>query len=278
MITIQIIVKNDLLNKTLESIKSLNGEVLISDSEDRNALLDKATHEWNLWLSSGEILLKEIKELSGDSYFFSVINGDLITKEVRLFKKSKFRFENPVFELIKSPNAIDSGIYIFTENLIDVNESMKKVQLWKKEVSIDPYYYEAFLYLMNKEYDLFIKSAEKYMISSKELIPLTMIRYYYAGVQAYIKDNAILAGRVLLSCIEANPLMSEFWSLLGDIYYHNLKKYKKALEFYENAIILGSKRPKSDRWPVQISKYKDYPESMISSCRTLISSTESYII
>jgi tetratricopeptide (TPR) repeat protein len=65
--------------------------------------------------------------------------------------------------------------------------------------------------------------------------------------------------------------MSEFWCLLGDCYYA-IKDYEKSKSFYENALILGNKRLKNDGWPLEISKYKDYPQKMIESCDKIKSS------
>jgi hypothetical protein len=67
--------------------------------------------------------------------------------------------------------------------------------------------------------------------------------------------------------------MAEFWCLLGDIHYSLLKEYDKAYSFYDNAIFLGKKRLKSDLWPMEISKYSDYPEEMKKSCNNKINKT-----
>ena len=58
--------------------------------------------------------------------------------------------------------------------------------------------------------------------------------------------------------------MSEFWCLLGDIYY-NQKKINKAISFYENALIIGQKRKNSDFLPIELVSYKEYPEQMIKA-------------
>jgi len=87
-------------------------------------------------------------------------------------------------------------------------------------------------------------------------------------VQAYLGDlNTAI--KHILSCIATNPLMAEFWCLLGDIHY-KLKSHIRAAAFYENAIILGEQRLKSDSWPIQISKYKEYPDRMMEKCKNYL--------
>jgi hypothetical protein len=73
----------------------------------------------------------------------------------------------------------------------------------------------------------------------------------------------------MIICLSANVLMAEFWCLLGDAFY-KLNKYAKAYSLYENAIILGERRLKSDPWPMDIPKYKSYPRKMIQSCKELL--------
>jgi hypothetical protein len=56
---------------------------------------------------------------------------------------------------------------------------------------------------------------------------------------------------------------------LGDINFE-LKKYKKAFYFYENAIMLGKLRVNDDDLPIDIIKYKEYPEKMKINCKDLL--------
>ncbi len=76
-------------------------------------------------------------------------------------------------------------------------------------------------------------------------------------------------------CLAKKPTMAEFWCLLGDVYY-DAKDYDKAKEFYENAVILGSRRLKDDGWPMEISKYKEYPQKMIEACKKIKTSSKLY--
>lgn len=92
-----------------------------------------------------------------------------------------------------------------------------------------------------------------------------MTNYYCSMVQCYIKKNYQEATRFLIPCLAVRPAMAEFWCLLGDIYYAD-NQNQKAKCFYENASILGTRRLKNDGWPMEISKYKTYPEKMIEAC------------
>ena len=70
--------------------------------------------------------------------------------------------------------------------------------------------------------------------------------------------------------------MAEFWCLLGDIFY-KIKQYDKAVEFYDNARIIGQRRLMDSDWPMEISKYSSYPEKMIESSKEIIKNTVLYI-
>jgi tetratricopeptide (TPR) repeat protein len=93
-----------------------------------------------------------------------------------------------------------------------------------------------------------------------------MIKYYSALIYFYINKDFASSVSNIIFCLEKNPTMAEFWCLLGDINFE-LKKYKKAFYFYENAIILGKLRVNDDELPVDIIKYKDYPEKMKINCK-----------
>ena len=95
-----------------------------------------------------------------------------------------------------------------------------------------------------------------------------MIRYHLAMVCVYKLGDHNKAIKYLLECIAARPLMAEFWCLLGDAHY-KVRKYDKAVAFYENAIVLGGERLK-DHWPIEIPKYEDHPQKMIASCKEIL--------
>ena len=102
-----------------------------------------------------------------------------------------------------------------------------------------------------------------------------MTQYYCSMVNCYIKKQYNTAIKFLLPCVAKKPTMAEFWCLLGDIYYA-LKDYERAKTFYENAIILGSRRLKNDDWPLEISKYKESPQKMIEGCISIFKNQTIY--
>jgi tetratricopeptide (TPR) repeat protein len=208
-------------------------------------------------------------------YRFKVFQGDMITKEIRLWKKEHV-FKNPVFECITIDEAKETNVVLYSKVVDRTEHQLELVRHWKNSFPIDaePYYYEACIMLSKGKYDEFLSAAHAYLFKDDKSMTMTMINFYCAYVYCYIKKDASLAIRHLMPCILANPLMAEFWCLLGDIYYMILKKYDKAKAFYENALFLGSKRLKDDLWPMDIKKYKDFPEKMIKSCDKIISKEE----
>lgn len=103
-----------------------------------------------------------------------------------------------------------------------------------------------------------------------------MTRYYFSLIKCYIEKNYQEAIRSLIPCLGEKPMMAEYWCLLGDIYFA-IHQYDKAICFYENAIILGSKRLKNDDYPMEISKYKEYPQKMIENCNKIKQSSKIYV-
>jgi tetratricopeptide (TPR) repeat protein len=110
----------------------------------------------------------------------------------------------------------------------------------------------------------------------KQTISFYMINYYLSMILCYVKSDYINAIKHLSVCILKNPTMSEFWCLLGDIFYKT-KQYNKALDFYENAKIIGQRRLIDSDWPMEISKYSSYPEKMIENTKSLIEQTNIYV-
>jgi hypothetical protein len=104
-----------------------------------------------------------------------------------------------------------------------------------------------------------------------------MTRYYYAFVQLTQKRAVRPTLQNLNICLCLKPLMAEFWCLSGDVYYHILSQFELAKEFYENALILGSKRLNDDIWPMDVSKYKKYPTMMIDSCDKILKKKADFI-
>jgi len=104
-----------------------------------------------------------------------------------------------------------------------------------------------------------------------------MIRYYLALAYLIHHRKVKPALQNINLCLCAHPLMAEFWCLIGDVYYHLLKRFDYAKDFYENAIILGARRLKKDKWPMDISKYESYPKKMIESCDQITSNFSHFV-
>ena len=100
------------------------------------------------------------------------------------------------------------------------------------------------------------------------------MKYYCSQVNLHL-GNIKKSIEDALYCISFKPEMSEFWCLLGDNYYKQTQ-YKKSKEFYSNAIIVGKKRKNNDEYPIEIKKYKEYPEKMIENINKILKDINLY--
>jgi glycosyltransferase involved in cell wall biosynthesis len=288
MLTIQIIIKNhkEVIKQTLESVKGFSVIILdigstdgttriceeygyrpVKVSGDRSKIRNEVARDWNMYLEPGEVIVsgrEYIKEGLEGAYRFEVIQGDIITKPIRMWQKS-LKFVNPVFEKIIDDKSGYLPVVIWKD---DFSEDVD-LEGWKKAdpLAVEPYYYQAFSYLRQKKYKEFISSANYYIFNQMaSSIEGVMMRYYLSIVNCLIINNLEGAIRDVLICLGENILMAEFWCLLGDIYC-KIREFPKAMHFYENAIILGNRRLRDDKWPMQISKYEEYPNNMIKICK-----------
>ena len=304
------------IKSTLESIKELKAKILIGDlgSKDntikicrqydnaeiipislnnsmsvaKNLLIKKCKTEWMFFIDPWEVIisgLEDINSLSNskdkNAYNVNFLQNDLITKETRLWHKDKnLQFKNPVFETV--PNVgLETEIYLVSNNNIKNPLKIELLDQWRsnKPLSNEPLYYLSCVHLSNKEWDKFLNLADLYLYKEVSVtMSFIMTQYYCAMVKCYVKEQQDYNKAIgyILNCIEHKPLMAEFWCLLGDVFYA-VSEYEKSICFYENAIILGSKRLKSDAWPMEISKYKEYPNKMIKICKNLKSTVCNYI-
>ena len=310
MITTHILTKNNeaTIQECIESVKPLGGEIIVYDlgSDDRtlelcrradvwpkrittlnfgalrNKIADESKLKWQFYLEPWEVLqtgheeIKKYAQAAPKVFNFRVLEEGSITPQARLWnKKLGAKFVNPVYEVLDQ-----DGIY--TDHVIYVNPHQNQydildlVEQWaiREPASNIPLYYKAITLLSQREYEKFETAAQHYLFKeAKALQNVTMVKYYYALVLCYIKKDAKKATENIVSCLAANTLMAEFWCLLGDIHYTILQDYKKASQFYHNAIRLGAKRLKNDGWPMDISKYKDHPNKMMTSCEQILDNT-----
>lgn len=288
------------IKETLESVKGLAFQILVADlgstdetikickrhgakvvtfclegdyAKIRNTLLAESQTEWNLLIHPWEVLAnghEELKkELNGNSYQIPVFQGNVLSKEIRLWRNIEFK--NPVFEtLYDEKSQLFKHALIYAKQSTDHFEKWSILERWRKTspASSQPIYYQAHLYLAEGRYKEFVVAAERYLFKEKIGVSAIMLKYYLSLINSYHFKNIELARYHLLPCILANPLMAEFWCLLGDIDYQK-NRYNHAIAWYENAMFLGSKRLTSDEFPMEVDKYKKYPQKMIENCNEM---------
>jgi hypothetical protein len=292
MLTIQILVKNNknTIKKTLDSIEKIKSKIIIADigstdgsinicknyaeniiktnekdySKIRNSLAGEGVNFYiNPWeiLEEGHDVIEKIQETTD----VLVFNKETISKETRIWTNDKF--VNPIYEtIINKKSKLNSNIIISSKfKNENIEEKIKIIENWMKErpVDSDPYYYLACCYLSKNNFNKFFTYANEYIMRENKInASFIMIKYYMAQVNLY-QGKTKEAAELTLMCLSYYPSFAEFWCLLGDIYYKQ-KKYKKSKCFYENAVLIGSQR-QTDELPIEISKYKEYPEKIIKN-------------
>jgi tetratricopeptide (TPR) repeat protein len=308
MVTVNLLTRNNqsTIQATLESLIGVDCKIIVGDysSTDgtveickqagadiykingsqrhvaRNKLMALSTGN-QFSMEPWEILVKGHEALSAFNKkcgYVSIIQNKTLTHDIRISDGS-LQFINPIFERLNTDQGENTAIILTSQGLID-SEALKIIEQWKTESPLrsEPYYYHACILLSQGKYDEFIKVADQYLFMDKSRsMSVIMIRYYYAMVQIMQKHAYKPALQNLNLCLCEKPLMAEFWCLTGDVYYHLLHRFKEAKEFYENALILGSRRLRNDHWPMDISKYKTYPNKMIDSCKAILDHKDIYI-
>lgn len=263
-------------DNTLSICDKYGADIRIAKDKDRSKIRNSIKEEgWHLCIEPWEILAyggNEILDIKEDgSYTFQVFRGDLITKEIRLWNNN-ILFHNPVCECLIDKKSRPLNVVLYS----DFENKNKEIKQWMEEnpAKAEPYYYMAMVSLSENKIENFIFYANQYLFRDLDkIIPITMTRFYMAYVYCHFKNDAATATKYLLPCIVTNPLMAEFWCLLGDIYFEVINNYNKAKVFYNNAIELGKNRMNGDKWPMELSKYKDYPLSKINQCNQIIKNT-----
>ncbi len=248
----------------------------------RNEIVKNSQHAWHFYLYPWEIVRGGHNEILSliqgepNNYKFLVVQGNTIIKETRLWNNSlNIKFVNPVYETLNDKNATITNGLIFSKGTKDEFNKFEMVNEWKNKSPTDtePYYYMALTLLERQKFDQFLLVGEQYLFREfADIQPITMMRYYRSLVFSQVKKDAKSAIESAISCLAANTLMAEFWCALGDAHYVVLKDYKKANKFYENAILLGAERLGNDDWPMDVSKYKEYPVKIMKSCDDLLKS------
>jgi len=314
-LTINILVKNNekTIEATLECASKISNKIVVGDagctddtikkckkydakivnlpfkgdrSVFKNYMVEKNSSSWMLFMEPGEVFLSQPNFLNFDNektaYRVKLINGDLITKEVRIWHTSNpIKFKNPVFETPSVEENIKNLEVFLISNQAQIDEEkIQSLNEWrlKNPISKEPLYYIACSNLIQKKWKNFINSAEVYLYANNSNdSPALMTRYYISMVKSCVKEELDYEGAIknLIICLAEKPLMAEFWCLLGDIHCR-INENEKARGFYQNAILLGSKRKDDDDLPIEISKYKRYPEKMIEAFKELKEKTQMY--
>lgn len=294
-ITCLILTKNNekTLKQTLESFKEFPvivgdlgssdaTEALCSDvsfvklsSKDfaagRNELTKMVNDGLVFHVEPWEILTNPISNLSKNKYKISILQDNIITKELRIWPvQESILFENPLYPKIVG-EALEKNIILYSKGPnITLEDGLHILEKWQEDKPKlnDVLYYRACLYLSNRKYDAFILEAKRYLLKEKNSMPALMTRYYLSLIFLHVKNNPKEAIKNTLFCLFYRPELSELWCVLGDCFYKT-NNYKKAKAFYENALIMGKTRKNND-WPLEIDKCQEYPEKMIAGCEEMI--------
>lgn len=245
-------------------------------SKARNDNLKKFKNDFLMYLHPYEKLIYDENFINilknKTSYLFKVVQGTVLTKEVRLWNSKSIRFENPVYEKLNEKQGIQTN-FVIASNITNyrINNSKMIINEWKKRepLKYEPYYYEAFELLKEKDYLNFKNVAEHYLFLDKNSKSSIIMRYYLSLIELHCFNDINSANSNVIKCILKKPLMAEFWCLLGDIFY-KINDFQRAIEFYDNAIILGSQRKENDDYPLDIVKYKEYPNNMLKKLKNNI--------
>ena len=304
MLTVHILTKNNAktIQKTLDSVQWAD-RIMVADlgstdettqiceqfaevykmdcfrNEARNKLIEMTsgpTFSIEPWeaVAQGHQTLNQISQRT----YVTILQNKTLTKEVRCWC-DKPKFINPAYEMIEG-GGVESNVLIYFTGRTDQEELLRTLQHWKAEcpTAIAPYYYEACTLLSIGRWREFLAVSEHYMFLDKtKSISAVMNHYYFSMVHLLYLKKVVPTLQNLAICLAAKPLMAEFWCLAGDVHYHLTKKFNTAMDLYENAILLGSKRLKSDPWPMDLTKYKSYPKKMIESCEKIMDSKSLYL-
>ena len=296
--------QTDLLEETLRSLLPLHSTVLAADvgasraalsvcksynlevkkypwkksfSEVRNRMADDSKTDWNLFLEPWEALMDGheaiVEATQGEPIArrLTILAGESLRKEVRLWHKGAgCQFTNPVFEGLECPaNAYCHAV--IWENKIERPEVKELLEVWEKTEPFcqDMRYFKALDFLAAGNHQGFVRMAKQYLFHQKaQPVACAMIRYYLGLVNCMMENDYAEASKNAILCLAANPLMAEYWCLLGDTFFRG-GDLARAEHFYQNARVLGSRRLNDDAWPMHIPKYEEYPAAMIQRCQML---------
>lgn len=272
-------------DRTREVCRQLGAEVLAAQDGPRhlirNRLADRAGTDMILTLEpweavvSGHAVLVSAAAASRPTRLM-VASGGMVSKPVRLWDRRTQRFAQPVFEAVQ-PDA-DAGLceaVAYSNGPPPGDAELRLARQWAADdpVSGDPEYCEAFCHLAAGRTDEFMRLTDTFLFKAGQKGGMTALsaRYHRAWVCCYNRKNPQQALTELLVCASASPLHAEYWCLLGDVYYHLVRDFRRASEHYRNARLLGRHRDQADPWPIQPAKYDEYPDAMEHACQRAMS-------
>jgi tetratricopeptide (TPR) repeat protein len=230
-------------------------------------------------LASGHDAIRDAVAGGPAAYRLACVAGDGLTQQTRLWHRATgLTFRNPVYEELPGP-APHLGAVVLGGPPDRTAEALDILGRWHENqpLAAEPYYYEAAVMLLRRRWAEFMSLSEQYLFRARTAagadMARTMTRYYRGQVQAHVNHDYREAVRDAISCLAARPLMAEFWCLLADTYYAR-RQYETARVFYHNALVLGGRRLRTDDWPLEIPKYKQYPEKMLAACDAILARTE----
>jgi len=258
-------------DSTREICKSFGAEVTETQfrgnlSDIRNEMVAEGA---NFYLEPWEILARGHEELAafgGNAAVYVVASG-VVSKQVRLWRDG--RFTNPVFEHVDVRAEVRPDIVVVAngQHPDERRRNTEACRRWadSKPTSPEPHYYLACSRLAEGDIDGFLIAYTKHMSLKREGDESSLLMDYYFARAKASKGAFEEASRKALKCIAAAPSFAEFWCLMGDMLFSR-GKYQKARHMYENARIAGRMRPSDDLFPVELSKYGEYPREMERRC------------
>jgi len=247
-------------------------------SKIRNDIIGNS--DWQMWIEPWEILTSGADQIlyairqQEPAYNVYTLQGNILSKSTRLWRKSSgIHFERPVYESLEPDierpliQAVISGT-----GSRDQTEIMSLLNLWESTNphAADVEYYKACTYLIHGRYDQFLTHANNYLFRANKVSTSSILTNYYISlIMLHHKNNPSKCIQHITHCISCYPTLAEFWCLLGDA-FAKMGQWHRASGFYDNAIVLGSRRKHDDQFPIEISKYKEYPDKMLERCREAI--------
>lgn len=245
----------------------------------RNSVVENTDTDWQMWVEPWEELTSGQEELlwaanqPEPAHRVYNIQGEVVVKPTRLWRRSSGnRFVRPVYESLSDEATSLIECVITGTTPVRFDEAMAVLAEWRRQQphAADVEYYTACTYLAAARYDEFLTHAKHFLFRTKNVSPASILTsYHMAVINLFIKNNYGECVQHVVRCLAEYPTMAELWCLLGDLFC-KMNHWHRAVAFYDNAILMGGHRRTDDPMPVEITKYREYPEKMLANCRNVI--------